>query len=214
VGTNRDEWKLFTFGELTAPRLSEEALAALITTALPGKGSNGRPLVERALEVYGPGGSRRGRQSPSERWSSFMSDRIFHHPAAQLAHERAKLGAPTWAYLFSYSPPLFRARFGACHGLELPFVFGTLRERVLGRTLGAIPSARRLSHRMQHAWLAFARSGDPSHERLPGWPAYTPPDRATMVFDGECVVESSRFEDVRAFWETIAVESAGHPAAA
>jgi para-nitrobenzyl esterase len=206
VGTNRDEWKLFTFGDLATRRVSEEDLTRRIGRALPGTDAAGRPLLERALEVYGPEGSRRGRLSASERWSSFMSDRIFHHPAAQLAHERAQLGAPTYAYLFNYSPPLFRARFGACHGLEIPFVFGTLHHRVLGLTLGAIPSARTVSRRMQDAWLAFARNGDPSHSDLPTWPRYEAPERSTMTFDGECAIENSRFEDVRQFWESMALE--------
>ncbi|MDJ0865391.1 MAG: carboxylesterase/lipase family protein [Myxococcota bacterium] len=203
VGTNRDEWKLFTFGGFNMERLTEPELAQKIRRVLPGVDAAGRPLVERALEVYGPGGSRRGRQSASERWSSLMSDRIFHHPAAQLAHDRSQLGAPTYAYLFNYSPPLLRRRLGACHGLEIPFVFGTLRQRVLGVTLGAIPSARDVSRRMQDAWLAFARTGDPSHAGLPAWQRYGPNRRATMVFDTDCSTEVSRFEDVRRFWESI-----------
>ncbi len=203
VGTNRDEWKLFTFGNLAMRRLSEEGLAREVERALSGTGAAPRHVVERALEVYGPEGSRRGRQSPSERWSSFMSDRIFHHPAAQLATERARLGAPTHAYLFTYAPPLLRAQMGACHGLEIPFVFGTLRQRFLGATLGALPSARAVSERMQDAWLAFARTGDPSHSGLPVWPRYSLPQRSTMVLDSECAAESSRFEDARRFWESI-----------
>ncbi|MDJ0852499.1 MAG: carboxylesterase/lipase family protein [Myxococcota bacterium] len=203
VGTNRDEWKLFTFGNLAMRRLSEEGLARQVESALSGTGVAARPVVQRALEVYGPEGSRRGRQSPSERWSSFMSDRIFHHPAAQLASERSRLGAPTWAYLFTYVPPLLRGQLGACHGLEIPFVFGTLRQRVLGLTLGALPSARTVSERMQDAWLAFARRGDPSHADLPDWPRYSLPERATMVLDSRCAAESSRFEDARRFWESI-----------
>ena len=203
VGSNRDEWKLFTFGDLAMRRLGEEGLAKRLAEVLPGKDASGRRTVELALEVYGPSGSRRGRSSASERWSSFNSDLIFHYPAAELANLRAETGARTYTYLFTYLLPVFGRRLGACHGLEIPFVFGTMRERILGVTLGNVRSARELSRQMQRAWVAFARTGRPDHDRLPDWPAYAPPERATMIFDRECRVEPSRFEDVRRFFASI-----------
>ena len=46
---------------------------------------------------------------------------------------------------------------------------------------------------MSSAWLAFARTGDPSTQELP-WPAWRPNHRATMVFDTESRVVN-RFRD-------------------
>ena len=38
------------------------------------------------------------------------------------------------------------------------------------------------------AWLAFARSGDPSHAGIPRWPRYAPPERATLELGDPCRV--------------------------
>ena len=41
---------------------------------------------------------------------------------------------------------------------------------------------------MSHAWAEFARTGLPSHDGLPDWPAYTLEERPVMLFDDECRV--------------------------
>ena len=64
----------------------------------------------------------------------------------------AELGVPVWRYLFSWRPPLLGGRLGAGHGMELPFVFGTLRDgdpapharRVARRAAPLAPDAGRL----------------------------------------------------------------------
>lgn len=35
-------------------------------------------------------------------------------------------------------------------------------------------------------WVAFARMGNPNHSGMRQWPAYTPKDRATMIFADHC----------------------------
>ena len=42
---------------------------------------------------------------------------------------------------------------------------------------GTSPEAQKLADAMSSAWIRFARTGNP------GWPAYRPDSRATMVFD-------------------------------
>jgi len=67
-------------------------------------------------------------------------------------------------------------------------VFGTLT--AAGSLTGDGEDARRVSHTMQQALLAFARSGDPNYPGLPAWEPYSLARRQTMVFDVE-----SRLED-------------------
>jgi para-nitrobenzyl esterase len=38
------------------------------------------------------------------------------------------------------------------------------------------------------AWLAFAKSGDPSHPGIPRWPRYAPPERLTLEIGDPCRV--------------------------
>lgn len=45
-----------------------------------------------------------------------------------------------------------------------------------------------LEKQMCDAWLNFARTGKPSSDALPAWPACTPDDEATMIFDRTCTV--------------------------
>ena len=199
AGTNRDEWKLFTLGDRRARRLDEAGLLARIAKLLPGRDADGRRRAQRALEVYRRARLGRGELSPFEMWVAFQSDRIFRYPATRLAELQAPHEARTFAYLFTWTPPLLRDRLGACHGLEIPFVFGTLKHPAL-RPLGLAGGAE-LSRRMQHAWLAFAHTGDPSSDGAGAWEPYDGDARATMVLGRRCFVEEAPLEAEREFWD-------------
>ena len=47
---------------------------------------------------------------------------------------------------------------------------------------GSGPAAQRLAEQMSAAWVAFARTGDPSNKAIPKWTPFTADRRATMVF--------------------------------
>ena len=51
------------------------------------------------------------------------------------------------------------------------------------RMTGTGPEAYALAAQMSEAYIAFARTGDPNNSRIPHWPAYDLPRRATMAFD-------------------------------
>ncbi len=48
---------------------------------------------------------------------------------------------------------------------------------------GGGAQARTLAATMCDAWVQFARTGDPNHERLPHWPAFSAETIPTMIFD-------------------------------
>jgi len=56
---------------------------------------------------------------------------------------------------------------------------------------------------MQDAWLAFARSGDPSCESVGAWRAYDETRRPTMVFGASTKLEDAPRDEERRAWETI-----------
>ena len=104
-------------------------------------------------------------------------------------------------YLFTWEAPAFGGVLGSCHALEIPFVFGQLRQPVVAAFVGDGPEAEALSGRMRDAWIAFARDGDPSNPTTGPWPAWDPGRRATMVFGrGGGLVEAPRNEEL-AVWE-------------
>jgi para-nitrobenzyl esterase len=85
--------------------------------------------------------------------------------------------------------------------LEVPFVFGLTNRPFLRPFVGLAPSAARLSRRMQFAWISFARTGNPGHERLPEWKPYDVDSRATMLLGRDCHAERAPLEQERKLWE-------------
>jgi len=74
--------------------------------------------------------------------------------------------SPVYRYEFDRTLPL--AEPAAPHEAEIEFVFQTLSSRRLPWRL----EDRRLSDMMGAYWTNFAKTGDPSGEGLPPWPAY------------------------------------------
>lgn len=105
---------------------------------------------------------------------------------------------PVYAYLFAYRATLpdtiFAGRQLSYHGLELPFVFD-ISDRI--PETGDRPERLSLAGFMSACWASFARSADP------GWPAWTPQDRSTMVFDTTSAVERDPFADERPLFDRL-----------
>ena len=94
-------------------------------------------------------------------WVAVGTDVVFRWPSLQLAATHAAQGARAFVYFFDWESPAFGGLLGACHALELPFVFGAVHLPVVQMFSGAGPEVESLSEKMQKAWLAFAGSGDP-----------------------------------------------------
>jgi len=201
IGTNRDEWKLFMLGDRTGRQLDEAGLRQRLEWTVPGRDPDGTPYAELALETYRRTRTGRGRASPSALWVAIQSDRVFRYPATRLAELHAQHTPATYSYLFTWAPPLARNQLGAAHGIEIPFVFGTLREPLLQPVFGMTRGARALGRRMQDAWVQFARTGNPEHEKLPAWQTYEATRRSTMILGPRCYAEDRPLDDERSFWE-------------
>ncbi|MET7338577.1 hypothetical protein [Nonomuraea sp. NPDC005650] len=91
-----------------------------------------------------------------------VTDRFFGAGSLRLARQ-ARLA---FAYRFDWSPP--GSAFGACHCIELPFVFGDLDAwRAAPMLAGADPAdLGQLVDEVQHAWAGFVHAGSP------GWSPY------------------------------------------
>ncbi len=100
--------------------------------------------------------------SPGERYANVVTDLLFRGPARRLVDAHRGRGH---RYEFGWRSTAFGGRLGACHGLELPFVFGTLDAATGPDALAGEDPPRALSAEMQTAWTAFAHTGDP------GWAA-------------------------------------------
>ncbi|MFD2473486.1 carboxylesterase/lipase family protein [Amycolatopsis silviterrae] len=183
VGSNSDEMNLYLVA-LSAPETTESALQAAASTLHPDPAA--------LIEHYRAAG--RG-TTPGEVLAAIGTDYMFAVPTARLADAHAPQPGGTWRYEFAWRSPAFEGRLGACHGLELPFVFGNVG-RVDYGALG-IPdddSVRELAERMHASWVAFARDGDP------GWPRYTPENPVVQRIDTEWTTTTTADGPERALW--------------
>ncbi|WP_425646791.1 carboxylesterase/lipase family protein [Agrobacterium leguminum] len=90
-------------------------------------------------------------------------------------------GAPVYSFVFAWQSPVFDGVAGAWHCSEIPFVFDNVG--LVPQSNGGGDNAKALAQKMSQAWINFARFGNPNHDGLPNWPAYTPENGATMIFN-------------------------------
>ncbi|WP_432513944.1 carboxylesterase/lipase family protein [Kineococcus sp. SYSU DK001] len=172
VQTVADEWTLFSRSGF-APVAQDFAQVAEFAAAV------GLPAaaVDRYRELL-PGAD------PGALGDALLSDALFAEPSRRFARAHTARGGRTHLARFTWRSPVLGGRFGATHGLDVPFAFGNpqamelflhavpvlpLARRVPGlgsrvRGLFPTPAAAALSRRVVAAWTGFAADGDP------GWP--------------------------------------------
>ncbi len=184
VGTTLEEWRLFSLGT-PADALRQRAIRPLRNLCAQAARS-----VDDLVSAYE---SRTGDDELALR-NALETDRNFRIPAIRLAEAQVGNGQPTWMYRFDWRTPAFDGRLGACHALEIPFVFDNLdAPGVEFFTGGAAPQP--LATAAHDAWVSFAKTGEP------GWAAYDEKRRATMLLDAECSVVDDPDGDLREAWD-------------
>ena len=183
TGTNRDEMKLFAM--LDQAELDDDAVVERLA-----EGGAGGEEAARIVAVYRDARTRRGEPiEAKELWTAIETDRFFRTAAHRLAAAHARHEPSTYSYLFCWSSPM--PMLGAAHAVEVPFVFGTLDAPMIDMFAGSGPGAERLSSRMQEAWAAFARDGQPSVRGADRWPAFGEASRGVMVIGDDWTVEAN-----------------------
>jgi para-nitrobenzyl esterase len=185
VGTTAEEWRLFIVPSGAIDRITEEVLRGTI-------GAYGLPVAETLATYRGA----RPDASPGDLLAAIATDWFFRIPAIRLAESRLAHESSIYMYEFAWRSPQFGGELGACHGVEVPFVFDNLdreeNEALLGPAAG-LPQS--LADAMHASWVGFATRGDP------GWPRYDRERRATMRFDlTSGVVDDPRSAE-RRLWE-------------
>ena len=155
IGSNREEMNLYF-----VPTGVRGKLNGLLSWFLL---SRVHPKARRLLKAYAARGKK-----PGYVFTEALTDAVFCWPARRFAEEHQ---GRTHVYDFEWRSPACAGELGACHAVELPFVFKTLgiasgEEGFLGP---APPQA--LADRMHAIWVGFARDGS-----LP-WPEYSRDDR-------------------------------------
>ena len=127
------------------------------------------------------------------------TDRMFRMPGIRLAEAHLAHGDDVYMYLFDWQTSFFN--LGACHALELAYVFGTQHESRLESFFdGAKPGADELSAAMMKAWCKFASTGNPSvDEPAPNYAQ----NRSTLIFGVECRTDEDPYPAERHLWDQL-----------
>jgi para-nitrobenzyl esterase len=134
--------------------------------------------------------------TPSDIYFAVTTDRMMRINAITQAERKVAQGAaPAYMYLFAWETPVLGGKLKSPHAIELAFVFDNV-DKADGM-LGTGPDLQPLADKVSAAWAAFARKGNPSHQGIPDWPAYTPSDRATMVLNDKCKLVNDPGRDER-----------------
>nr|XP_034963161.1 cholinesterase-like isoform X2 [Zootoca vivipara] len=111
------------------------------------------------------------------RWAmvQLCRDYYFLCPLAEAAAKMAAGGSPVYTYSFNHhiSGSIWQEWMGAAHGVEVPYLFGTLPSLQRANQTNTEADAP-LSLKMMRYWAEFARSGNPTGS-LPNevqWPLY------------------------------------------
>jgi para-nitrobenzyl esterase len=189
VGHTRDEQRLLTALDGMLGQVTQEQAATALRAFAPG-----------------PDGARRYREGfaaagPDELYELVTSDWLFRMPSLHLADAQVAGGGRAHLYELTWAAPGMGGVLGACHGLDVPLVFGNLSSGQPAALIGEGPSAaaEELSARMRTAWTAFARHGDP------GWSPYDVEQRLTQVFGTPSAVTAYPEETSRLIWQDHAI---------
>jgi para-nitrobenzyl esterase len=199
IGTNKDEMNFMLYRDPRFGKYDEATMREGIRSSIKGFSVD---ITEKQIdELITAYRSTRPGATPHDMLIAITSDAM-RNGSIRIAERKMAGGpAPVYMYLLTWESPALNGMLKSCHFLEVPLVFNNV-DLPIG-IIGDSPERFTLAKMMSGAWAAFARSGDPSHEGIPHWPAYTAEERATMIFNTECRVENDPRPEERKAWEGI-----------
>ena len=177
IGTLRDESRLWVALNPTSANLTEAEVRQHYEQRF---GAD----AERAWKAYR---DLRPNSSPAQMLAALQSDESFRAPAWRVIDSRDATGAPTWSYFFTWPTPVFDGVLGACHGLDIPFVFDNISVPGVEMFIGQSQAHRPIADVLAGALVQFA------HRGIAPW-HHTDGKRTTMQIDerSEVVVDPER----------------------
>lgn len=182
IGTTLDEARLFTAFDPANAALDEPGVVRVATSEI---GSAAALRVARAYREA----------DPTLTWgqvsSALLTEHGFRLPSIATAEA---WNSSVWMYRFDWRTPVFGGVLGACHSLEIPFVFGNLGASGVEMLTGTGADRQALTNSMHADWLTFCRGGD-----LP-WATYDDANRTTRIYGGTVDTINDPDGDLRRLW--------------
>lgn len=167
AGTTEDEYRLFSYSNPVLRELDNEGVLKRFNRNV------GEDKGQELFDMYNQEGL-----PPVEILTRAYTDHIFRMPVERMLAAQAKHRDDSYQYYFTWTSPSLGGLLGACHALELGFVFGTYDGRPgLTEFYGAGEKADTLSLAMTSAWGNFATNG-----KIEGWPHYKQGGGPVMTF--------------------------------
>lgn len=175
IGSNEDEIRYF-IQEVGGVNNYKLVIPVLYESNIRGMSHDDRDSIQTAF--------RKIDLERAWRLSEFFNETLFRLPAIAVAESHAKTGGNTYMYFWKY--PSAIPDYGACHAVELAYVFNNLDQTIYtGNNIDP-----NLAANVQAMWVNFAKTGDPSTKDLE-WLKYDPIQRETMILDSTCRMEKN-----------------------
>lgn len=166
---------------------------------------------ETTMAVYQDYKKRYPNWSRSQIFMQMFTDRAFRLYHTELSELYSRAGGKVYQYRFNVEARWLKA----CHGLELGYLFNTVKTAfsLRNRTLLGINESPALTRRMQDAWIRFAREGDPGHGDIPEWKQYTKERPETMIIGKKWVPKRHDHAEDDFAWRARLAETYTRPSA-
>lgn len=175
IGSNEDEIRYF-IQEVGGVNNYKLVIPVLYESNLRGISHEDRENIQTAF--------RKIKMERAWRLSEFYNEALFRLPAIAVAESHARAGGNTYMYYWKY--PSAIPNYGACHAVELAYVFNNLDQTIYtGENIDP-----NLAANVQAMWVNFAKTGNPSTKDLE-WIKYDPIQRETMMLDSTCRMEKN-----------------------
>ena len=205
VGWNEDEYTFFAWERKdTAPfSMNFDQITERLTTQF---GDNAKKLVETYRKA-------RPEATAPDIFVAISSINMMGLGSIEIAEKKAEqAGAPVYLYNFGYKSnmkvPGTDYEMGTPHAMDISFKFNNEMPPKEGEAPrmgfgGSKPDRFIASHNFAELWTNFAKTGKPSAQNAPAWPAYDLKTRPTMRIDATCEVIDDRFAAELATWREI-----------
>ena len=122
---------------------------------------------------------------------NFVNDLFFRIPALKLAQLHSKNNGNAYFYHWTYPSSL--PHYGACHSIELSYVFNNLH---IDEFIGKKNINYKLAEVSQNMWANFAKTGNPSTKDNK-WEKFDEKNNYCMVFGKEVELKKNLFNKER-----------------
>lgn len=206
AGVCRDEWNLFQYappfnggvGLDRLRQLDDDEIRHRFRRALPYHG-------DEAMALYRERITPDPRRATLDLFCAVESDRLFRVPTQRLLDAQTAAGGSARGFQFTWEIEAFGVPLGACHVVDVPFVFGLVDTPVGQLFTGGGAQAQALSGRVRDVWGAFARGEEPD------WPEWHV-ERTLECFGRERQRLPLHDEGLESFWREVIADPAAQRA--